>query len=36
MSTAAVRFVLMLVVTIGDFVADPKVAAHHPAPADEA
>jgi hypothetical protein len=26
----------MLVVTIGDFVADPKVAAHHTAAADEA
>jgi hypothetical protein len=26
---AAIGFVLMLVVTIGDFVADPKVAAHH-------
>ena len=26
---AAIGFVIMLIVTIGDFIADPKIAAHH-------
>jgi hypothetical protein len=26
---AAIGFVIMLAVTVGDFVADPKIAAHH-------
>jgi len=29
---AAVGFVIMLVVTVGDFVADPRIAAHHISP----
>ena len=30
---ALIGFVIMLLATIGDFVADPKIAAHHIAPA---
>jgi hypothetical protein len=30
---ALIGFIVMLLVTIGDFVADPKIAAHHISPA---
>lgn len=32
---ATLGFVIMLLVTIGDFIADPRIAAHHIAPADD-